>query len=282
MSGVNESVISDLIDFRPLTARSVLASALLGAREPQLRVAELVVATSLFGISPGATRTCLSRMVANGELTTDNARYALAGHLLERRHRVDDAARPEHVTTDRWEGTWELAVVSLERRAAADRIELRKAAGALHLAEIREGVWTRPDNLDPARLPASRAVLDRQCVQYRGAASSMTTEAAQSLFPVEQWAYDARRLIVAMNDELDTPTDPDEPMTGALAYHFTVSIAVVRHLQLDPLLPAQLLPESWPAPELRSTYRRFEDALKRRLNRALYSKPPVLGATSAR
>ena len=43
----------------------------------------------------------------------------------------------------------------LHRRSAADRLELRKAALALHLAELREGVWIRPENLDPQRLSTS-------------------------------------------------------------------------------------------------------------------------------
>jgi phenylacetic acid degradation operon negative regulatory protein len=262
--------VSDLIAItRPLTARSALASALLGAREPQLPVADLVVAASLFGISPGAARTCLWRMVSNGELTTDNATYALAGHLLERRHRVDDAARSEHATPGRWDGTWELAVVSLERRPAADRLELRKAAAALHLAEIRDGVWTRPANLDPDRLPTSRAVLDQQCVHFRNADSDITVDTARSLFALSTWSHDARRLTVALDDELDAdPPDRDET-NETLTYHFMLSIAVVRHLQLDPLLPVELLPDDWSAPDLRSTYRSFDKVFKRRLNQAL-------------
>jgi phenylacetic acid degradation operon negative regulatory protein len=262
--------VTDLIALtRPLTARSVLASALLGAREPELPVADLVVAASLFGISPGAARTCLWRMVSNGELTTDNATYALAGHLLERRHRVDDAARPGHATSGQWDGTWEVAVVSLERRLAADRLELRKAATALHLDEIRECVWTRPDNLDRDRLPTSRAVLDQQCVQFRRADSDITVDAARTLFPVGRWSHEARRLVVAMDDELHLGLPDGDESNESLTYWFMLSVAVVRHLQLDPLLPAALLPEDWPGDDLRSTYRGFDDAFKRRLNRAL-------------
>jgi phenylacetic acid degradation operon negative regulatory protein len=255
---------SELIGNRPLTARSVLASALLGADEPGLPVAGLVAAASLFGISPGATRTCLWRMVSNGELTSDNASYALAGHLLERRHRVDDAARPY---ARRWNGTWELAVVSLDRRSAAERLDLRKSTTALHLAEIREGVWIRPDNLDLERLPTSRAVLDAQCVHFYGADSDMTVDTVRSLFSLDAWSQDARRLTTAMDAQLDgTPYEGDEIAT--LTYQFALSIAVVRHLQLDPLLPAPFVPDDWPAAALRSSYRRFDNAFKRRMNRA--------------
>jgi phenylacetic acid degradation operon negative regulatory protein len=254
--------VADLVArTRPLTARSVLASALLGAPRPRLPVADLVATAALFEISSGAVRTCLWRMVADGELTTDNSTYALAGHLLERRRRVEDAARPEHDRSRTWDGTWELAVVSLDRRPAPDRLALRRAATALHLAELREGVWTRPDNLPPDRLPGSRAVVDRQCVQFRDAACDITTPTVHTMFALDPWAHDARRLTTAMADELDLGVDPAEPPT----HQFLLSIAVVRHLQLDPVLPTALLPPDWPADDLRATYRRFDEAFNRRI-----------------
>jgi phenylacetic acid degradation operon negative regulatory protein len=257
--------VDDLIGDRPLTARSVLASALLGADEPRLPVAALIAVASLFGISAGATRTCLWRMVSSGELVSDDGSYALTGHLLDRRHRVDDAAHPE-TTARRWNGQWELAVVSRERRSAADRGALRKAAAALHLAEIKEGVWIRPDNLDPDRSPELRAILDGQCVHFRAADSDIDVDMVRSIFGLDAWARDARRLIAAMDDELNRATTPGA--TANFRNQFALAVAVVRHLQLDPLLPVPLMPEDWPATSLRRTYRRFDDAFKRRMNAA--------------
>src|SRR3954449_2479069 len=101
--------VRELIGHRPLSARSVLASALLGSEGGRLSVAELIGVASLFGISDGATRTCLWRMVSNGELVGDDGTYALAGDLLERRQRVDDASRIDAGDTAPWDGTWELA-----------------------------------------------------------------------------------------------------------------------------------------------------------------------------
>jgi phenylacetic acid degradation operon negative regulatory protein len=247
--------VADLVaGTRPLTARSLLASALLGAPGARLPAATLVSLAALFGISSGAVRTCLWRMVSDGELTADGSTYALAGHLLERRGRVDDAARPG---SDRaWDGTWELAVVTLERRPAAERLALRQAASALHLAELREGVWTRPD-----RLPGSRAVLDRQCLRFRDAACDMAAPSVRGLFGLDSWADDARRLTAAMADELAAGS-ADPPVQ-----QFLLSIAVVRHLLLDPVLPVALLPQDWPADQLRSTYRRFDETFNRRLLR---------------
>lgn len=258
--------VADLIGDRPLSARSVLASALLGADQPQLSVAELVAVASLFGISDGAARTCLWRMVSNGELTANGGTYALAGYLLERRQRVNEASRIDEIATRPWDETWELAVVSAERRPLSERVELRKAAAALHLAEIREGVWLRPDNLDPQRQPTLRAVLDRQCVHFHNAATNIDDSTVKSLFSLDEWARDANRLISAMQTELDTAAAPDD--SASFSYQFALSVAVVRHLQRDPLLPPPLTPDDWPGKQLRDTYRRFDDGFKRRMDSA--------------
>lgn len=265
--------VSQLIGDRPLSARSVLASALLGADQPHLTVGELVAMASLFGISEGAARTCLWRMVSTGELSSDDGSYALAGRLSERRQRVDEASRIDAAAELPWDGTWELAIVSLERRPAADRLELRKAAAALHLAELREGVWIRPDNLDPQRLPMSRAVLDQQCTHFHSAATDITADTMRSLFALDAWADDARILIDAMKDEFAAVPTVRNDATESFTYQFALSIAVVRHLQLDPQLPVELIPARWPGHALRSTYRRFDEAFKQRMNSAFRQSP---------
>jgi phenylacetic acid degradation operon negative regulatory protein len=261
---VSQSRLSNLISDRPLSARSVLASALLGSDQGRLTVAELVAVASLFGISGGAARTCLWRMVSNDELTGDDGCYALAGRLMERRQRVDEASRIDDAAAHRWDGTWELAIVALERRSAADRLELRKAAATLHLAELREGVWIRPDNLDPQRFPTFRAVLDQQCTHFHRAATDITADKVRTLFSLDEWTEDAMELIAAMDVELKPGKRDDS--SKSFRYDFALSIAVVRHLQLDPLLPVELVGDHWPGHTLRSTYRRFDDAFKQRMN----------------
>jgi phenylacetic acid degradation operon negative regulatory protein len=99
-------------------------------------------------------------------------------------------------------------------------------------------------------------------VHFHSAATDIPAGTVRSLFGLDDWAVDARRLTLAMRGEVDTGTDSD------LAYEFALSVAAVRHLQLDPLLPAELLPHEWPGHGLRSTYRRFDEAFKRRLSTA--------------
>ncbi|MCY7289389.1 MAG: hypothetical protein LH624_14370, partial [Cryobacterium sp.] len=69
----------------PLGARSVMASLLLGMDPPRIQGALLVRWCGLFGIAEGTARVALSRMVANGELTTADGFYELAGGLRRRR-----------------------------------------------------------------------------------------------------------------------------------------------------------------------------------------------------
>jgi phenylacetic acid degradation operon negative regulatory protein len=95
-------------DSRPLTARSVVASTLLGVRPPSLPVRSLVASAELFGVAEGTVRTALSRMVAAGELVMDDGRYALAGRFLARRERQDESRAGDTLP---WAGDWELAVI---------------------------------------------------------------------------------------------------------------------------------------------------------------------------
>src|SRR5688572_19022418 len=77
----------------PLTARSVLASVLLGTDPPWLPTPLLVRTAELFGISIGTARTALSRMVAAGEAEPEGRGYRLVGRLAERRDRQDASRR---------------------------------------------------------------------------------------------------------------------------------------------------------------------------------------------
>src|SRR4051812_7185840 len=73
---------------RPLTARSIVASMLLGMDPPESSGRMLVRSGELFGVAEGTVRTALSRMLAAGELeTAGDGRYRLAGPLLARQAR---------------------------------------------------------------------------------------------------------------------------------------------------------------------------------------------------
>ncbi|HET9691100.1 MAG TPA: PaaX family transcriptional regulator C-terminal domain-containing protein [Acidimicrobiales bacterium] len=230
--------MSDL-GLRPLTARSVLLSVLLGSHPPELPVAALVRTAGLFGIAAGTVRVALSRMAADGEVEVAGpGRYRLAGRLLDRQRRQDESRRPP---LRAWDGTWELAIAD----PGAEEVAAAALAAALRLGQWRPGLWGRPANLHrpwPVPLPAGvRHVVTGPLHDPAGLAAT--------LWDLEGWAARAARLLETM------ASDPDP------AARFAVSAAVVGHLRADPVLPAALLPPGWPGDELRAAYAGFEAEL---------------------
>jgi phenylacetic acid degradation operon negative regulatory protein len=242
----------------------VIASTLLGIDPPHLSTALLVRSGELFGISGPTTRVALSRMVAAGELEPDPQRgdgngaggYRLAGPLLARQARQAASRVPEGRS---WTGEWELAVVAEGRRSASDRSELRASMARLRLAEAREGVWLRPDNLVPDRVPEAAAVVASQCSRFTARPDDDPAELAGRLWDLDGWSRGTTELRREM-DELVGPLEAGD--TGALAPGFVVSAAVLRHLLADPLLPPELLDPDWPGDALRADYDRYDRAYK--------------------
>lgn len=252
---------AEVLGLRPLTARSVLLSTLLGLDPPVLPAARLVATAGLFGIGEGTARVALSRMVRAGEVEADGGRYRLAGGLLERQARQATGLRPR---LRRWRGGWHMAVVTSVGRAAADRAVLRQAFIGARFAEWREGVWLRPDDLP-------RPDVD-------GVAWSAATPDEP---PLHLWGLDAHaHRASALTSALDrTPPDID-----ALATGFVLSAAVLRHLAADPLLPPALLPHPWPNDRLRDVYATWDRdyrALLGRWHRATGSHADATSTTSS-
>ncbi len=244
---------------RALTARSVVASTLLGVRPPHLPTRQLVGACALFGISDGTARVAISRMVAAGELEATDGGYALTGALLDRSARQDLSAE---AAIDPWTSAdgWTMAVVVGEGRTAAERTALRRAAEALRLAERREGVWLRPDNLPSGALPEAEAVVEAQCERFTARPSVDEVALAAALWDLGGWADRAERLLDALDRTHPGLAVGDR--TG-LPEAFVLSAAVLRHLQSDPLLPASMLPPDWPGPALRAGHREWRHAFDR-------------------
>ena len=245
---------------KPLTTRSVVATTLLGSPDGGLPVAHLRQIAALFGIGDSAVRTCLSRMVANGELTASEGVYELTGTLAERRLDVVSAVRPRH--SDRnWDGTWEIAIARAGSRSATARHELRTAATRLGLGFVRDGCWARPNNLDRGRHAAARAVVEQQCLTFVAARTDSALIDCEQLFALSDWAQAARHL----HDSIAAETARTVNATDDRRRQFLLAIAATRHLRTDPLLPRPLLPDDWPGDDLRSAYRELRAELGRHL-----------------
>jgi phenylacetic acid degradation operon negative regulatory protein len=231
-------------DERPLTARSVLASTLLGTDPPELPVRRLVAVARLFGVSDNSARVALSRMAAAGEVEAVDGRYRLAGHLLERQARLLESRAPR---LHPWDGSWWLVALPTDARPAAERIARRRALGGSRLAEFREGLWLRPANL-ALTLPPD---VEQAATRFRAIPDGDPAALAAGLWDLGGWAAVARRLADRLAALAPALAAGD---TTALAPGFVLSANVLRHLVADPVLPAGLQPPAWPAGALRAQY----------------------------
>ncbi|MEU2713289.1 PaaX family transcriptional regulator C-terminal domain-containing protein [Streptomyces sp. NPDC007205] len=227
---------------RPLSARSVVLSLLLGAHPAELPVKDLVRLVEPFGVGGSTLRAALSRMVTAGDLRRTDAVYRLSDRLLARQQRQDEALRPG---TRAWDGDWEMVVITATGRGPAERAELRTRLTALRLAELREGVWLRPANLDRG-LPDLLYSVART---YTARPDEPEQDLVARLWPLGDWAVTARTLL-AHTAAARGPAD-----------RLTAYAAAVRHLLTDPVLPPALLPPDWPGEALRTAYAGYQREL---------------------
>ncbi|MEU6737482.1 PaaX family transcriptional regulator C-terminal domain-containing protein [Streptomyces physcomitrii] len=233
---------ADALGLRPLTARSVVLSLLLGSHPPEHPVRELVRIAELFDISEQTLRVALTRMVAAGDLLRAEGTYRLSDRLVQRQRRQDEAIHPR---TRDWDGGWEMLAVTVTGRSAADRAALRTRLSELRLAELREGLWLRPANLDRVLPPELDDLVRKFTARPEGEPEAL----ANGLWDLDGWA----RTGAALLDRLQAADRPAE--------RFTLAAATVRHLLADPVLPTALLPPHWPAGELRAAYGDYQEEL---------------------
>lgn len=229
-----------------LTARSVVLSTLLGAHPAAATAAELLRLTVDFGIPESTLRVALTRLVAAGDLLRDDGGYRLSDRLLARQRRQDRALDPR---LRPWTGRWTTVLVTGSGDDARTRAALRAALADRRLAELREGVWLRPDNLAGDQ-PWDADIAAR--VRVLTARDERPAELAAQLWDLPGWSADGHRLLAELAAADGVPAG------------FTAAAAIVRHLLTDPVLPAQLLPADWPGEELRGRYGDFVAELHRR------------------
>jgi phenylacetic acid degradation operon negative regulatory protein len=220
-----------------MTARSVVLSVLLGAHPAWATASELIRLTADFDIREPTLRVALTRMVSAGDLVRSEDGYRLSDRLQERQRRQDDAINPR---LRKWDGTWTTLVITSVGIDARTRAMLRTTLQDNRFAELREGVWLRPGNLD-MKLPDD--VLER--VRVLHAREDDSAELAGVLWDLPAWVRTGRELL----DEMAAATD--------IPGRFVAAAAIVRHLLMDPVLPDELLPDDWPGAALREVYRNF-------------------------
>jgi phenylacetic acid degradation operon negative regulatory protein len=233
----------DTSELKPLPARSVVLSMLLGSHPDRMSPAQLTRVGEHFGIPASTLRVALTRAVAAGDLRREDSDYVLGERLIVRQRRQDEGVEDAETP---WDGDWEMAVVVVAGRSGPERAALRDQLSSSRLGELREGVWTRPATLRRAPAYAHDPVLS--CFRARPEEDPATL--AARLWDLDAWVKEGEVLL----DQLESTTEP--------ALRLAVAAHIVRHLTADPLLPSQLLPDRWPGPALRSAYADYQRELR--------------------
>ena len=215
----------------------MVLSVLLGAHPASATTGELLLLTSDFGIRESTVRVALTRMVAAGDLLRSEDGYRLSDRLLARQRRQDDAISPRQRP---WDGTWMTVVITSVGAQARTRAALRNTLQDKRFAELREGVWMRPDNV---AVEFGDELAER--VRVLRARDDAPAELAARLWDLSGWASAGRAMLTAMTEAADVPG------------RFAVAASMVRHLLTDPVLPDELLPDGWPGGALRAAYENF-------------------------
>ena len=246
-------------ELRPLNARSLILSALLGTHPPRLPARSLVAFGELFGIAGGTMRTALSRLTAAGELVSDDAWYELTTPMLDRQRSQDAGRRPPSMP---WDGTWYTAISIDDHRPVADRRRDRRRLADHRLGELRPDIWIRPANLPAPQLGPGWSIVT-------GPVRGIEDEAlVRRLWDLDEIAATAQRLgdLLRAADALRPAASPNDDVT-TLPPRFEIAATVLRFLRSEPLLPAELVGGAWPVDGLRRQYATSEAALQDDLRR---------------
>jgi phenylacetic acid degradation operon negative regulatory protein len=231
-----------------LTARTLILDLLSTLSRGAMPVRALVEAGGLLGFAENNIRVTLSKLCSEGRVDHDERgsyRFSEPTEALSKQLRRWRGLEQQHRP---WKGGW-IAVHSARLGRGSVRRRRERALSALGFRPLEPGLYLRPDN----RVGGVDAVRQR----FLGIASISADEAGTVLVyevggldsTAEArarglWETDAlTRGYRARLDELEKSRARLDELSSdqAMAETFVIGASVVRHLILDPLLPAPIL-----------------------------------------
>lgn len=239
-----------------------------GRTEP-LPSASLVSLMSEFDISPSSARTALSRLARRGLLTVSklgrSTFYSPTPYaervLREGRERLfsfgDDSP-------DSWDGSWLVVVFSVPEEQRDMRHMLRTRLRWLGFGPLYDGVWVSPH----ADAEAVAAVLAECGVEQATVLRTVAVElaGAPTRDPLAAWNLDELRVAYEQFTERFEPL-LERVRTGRVSVSeaLTERTAIMDTWRtfpdLDPGLPASMLPADWPRRRAREIFVKAYDTL---------------------
>lgn len=207
------------------------------------------------GVSEQAVRATLSRMARRGLLVRHRrgrkVYLAISRHareVLEDGHRRVWAS--DAVNRD-WDGSWTVVGFSMPDTRRRERHDLRSELIWARFGQLRNGLWIAAGEVEVTDI-----------VQRLGVADSVTVLTAKATKPTESAdlvdkAFDVASIAARYRAFLDR-WDVPNPMVGAqddLARQLQLHTDWLHLVRQDPRLPAEHLPDDWPAIRAESVFR---------------------------
>lgn len=242
----------------------------LDSSDADLPSAAVVAMLREFGISEASARAALSRLTRRGLIAVRQpgrppvyhlTPQAIARHRSRMNHFLTFGARPR-----RWTGDWLVVSFSLPEPRQAQRHAIRKALGSLGFVRFFDSVWIRPgddsrlatqalheilDDIDHARWSVMHARFDDEAGPH-GPAAAYDLAGLAAAYTAFIARYADLRLSVRRG-EVDA--------TRALVARTAIMDSWRTFADMDPDLPAHLLPAPWPRRAARELFLEVHSAL---------------------
>ncbi|MFF3445457.1 PaaX family transcriptional regulator C-terminal domain-containing protein [Streptosporangium sp. NPDC002721] len=221
-----------------------------------------------FGVSGGAARTAISRLVRRGVLEGIRqgrySSYRLTEGAAADLSNGGTAIAAVGADSDSWDGSWTVVVFSMPEQESTRRRALREHLRWNGYAPLYDGVWISPDPPWPNGRAELAAVALGSVTMFRARHLELEAECDRS--PVEAWD------LAAIAKEYETFIDRWSPLAPRMAAGAVTGAAAVRARTevmdiyrrfpvLDPMLPAVLMPPDWPRGRARDLFVQVYDGL---------------------
>ncbi|MFE4963581.1 PaaX family transcriptional regulator C-terminal domain-containing protein [Streptomyces sp. NPDC056660] len=215
------------------------------------------------GVSEDAVRSTLSRMARRDLLTRHRrgrkAYFGLTEHAVEvlrdGRRRVRDTGA---VNRD-WDGTWTVVAFSLPNDRADARHDLRSRLAWAGFASLQGGLWIAPGTKDVAEALEPLELDDHvTTLQARPMGLTGSADLVRRAFDIDGIA-DRYQAFLDQWDTSPPPAVADDDLACQILLH-TDWLQAVRW---DPHLPAEHLPEQWPAIRAEQVFRLLDRKIAR-------------------
>ncbi|MET8207678.1 PaaX family transcriptional regulator C-terminal domain-containing protein [Streptomyces sp. NPDC005373] len=249
--------------------------------------AALVALLGDFGITPVSARAAIGRLARRGVLDVRKGGRRTYYRMMPGPNRALEQMQRrmmEFGSGDRpWDGLWTTVIFSVPDDRREVRHVIRRRLGFLGYAPVYDGVWMSPHADHQQTVELLESVGVRSATVLR----STLTYAQGGGDPLAAWDLDAiqaayQDFITEYTPLLARVTSGQVGSAEALVARTTVKDVWREVVGIDPELPANLLPDDWPAPEARATFVQIYDTLgplaEVRVRQLLAEQDPALAA----